>query len=261
MGQTKFGAQQIGTDAVGASQLGSTSVVAGTYTNVTATVDADGRITDMSSSPLTGMTTRYWYKNRAQTAFINGGMTALPTVTSNSAAISGDTTNRALLTVDTVASSGSSCGAISTSSVAIRGWQAILSWPIHAGASISNVRIWCGFTSADLTGVSAPTTQHVAAFRYATDVDGTAFWRCVTCDGSSNVTTTTTSIAVATGTEYDLRIELGSSVKFYIDNVLVATHASNLPGNTTGLLIQQAKTTLDASSKNLRMASMALSHK
>lgn len=102
---------------------------------------------------------------------------------------------------------------------------------------VTSIRLWHGFSSASLDAVDMPTTQHVAAFRYSTGVDGTAFWRCVTCDGASNVTTTTTTVAIATSTFYDLRIEFtaASTVLFYINDVLVATHTTNTPGTTTGL--------------------------
>lgn len=103
------------------------------------------------------------------------------------------------------------------------------------GASIASIRSWQGFTSASLDAVATPTTQHVAAFRFDTSVDGTNFWRCVTCDGASNVTTTTTTVAMAINTYYKLRIEFTSASEctFWINDVLVATHTTNLPGSTT----------------------------
>lgn len=103
------------------------------------------------------------------------------------------------------------------------------------GASIASIRSWQGLSSAALDAVATPTTQHVAAFRFDTGVDGTNFWRTVTCDGASNVTTTTTTVAMAINTYYKLRIEFTSASEctFWINDVLVATHTTNLPGSTT----------------------------
>ena len=102
--------------------------------------------------------------------------------------------------------------------------------------SSENCRIWVGLFEGDPMASSAPSIDYMA-FRYATDVDGTAFWRAVTDDGSGTPTATTTSVAITTDTRYELRIDCSdsSSVKFYIDNVLVATHTTTLPGTTTAL--------------------------
>jgi hypothetical protein len=54
------------------------------------------------------------------------------------------------------------------------------------------------------------------------------------CTTESNgiSTNTTTTIPVAAATPYDFRVEVNTaatSVEFYIDNVLVATHTANIP--------------------------------
>jgi hypothetical protein len=48
---------------------------------------------------------------------------------------------------------------------------------------------------------------------------------------------TTTSVAIATGTPYTLRIDCRDSanVKFYINGTLVATHTNNLPTATQAM--------------------------
>lgn len=120
--------------------------------------------------------------------------------------------------------------------------------------AITTNRIWCGWVSAAMTGKDAPTTEHVAAFRYATTVDGTAFWRCVTHDGGATPTVTTTTTAIAVGGTYNLRIAMsGSSVYFYIDGALVATHTTALPGTSTGLGLNMTTTTQAASARNIRV--------
>lgn len=154
----------------------------------------------------------------------------------------------------TGATSGNAGGRETSATVIQRSWVGGMCARYSMGPNISNVRHWCGFSSAALDQVATPTTQHVAAFRYDTGVDGTAFWRAVTCDGASNVTTTTTSVAAANDTTkpggWLLRIEMdASNVYFYIDDALVATHSTNLPGSTTALGVKMAVTTLTTAAK------------
>jgi hypothetical protein len=120
--------------------------------------------------------------------------------------------------------------------------------------SVADVRFWVGMFSAGSNPVNAadPASAHLAAFRYDTSTDGTAFWRCCTKDGTT-ISVTTTSVAVATDTMYLLWVEMDASeVRFFIDQSLVATHTSNLPGTTTGLGPAVCLTTLVASAKAYR---------
>jgi hypothetical protein len=67
-------------------------------------------------------------------------------------------------------------------------------------------------------------------------------FKCITRAGTTN-TTTVTSIAVTAGQWYKLRININaaaSSVEFYIDNVLRATHTTNIPLTTTPMFIANA---------------------
>lgn len=203
---------------------------------------------------------RQWIKNPNDTAFVNVGFVAGPTVTSSTAAATGDTATRPYLTVDTAATTNSVAKVVSAALNYVRRcFIPILNWPFRTGPSVATVSFWIGFTSASLDAVATPTTQHVAAFRYDTSVDGTAFWRCITCNGASGVTTTTTSVAVSTATEYNFRIEMDSSnVFFYIDNVLVGTHTTNLPGNTTNVGLVQSATTLANAAIQFRSATLSL---
>jgi len=61
-------------------------------------------------------------------------------------------------------------------------------------------------------------------------------WKCYTRVASGAVTVTTTSIPVVDGQWYKLRIDInaaGTSVTFFINDVLVATHTTNIPSSTT----------------------------
>jgi len=210
---------------------------------------------------------RYWLKNPASTSFTSVGMIAAPTVTSFAAGgTTGDTATRPYLTINTTTTIDQEASVVSTTAFLRRAFMPTLVVPIHAGdaASQSNIRRWIGFWSATLAAVSTPTTQHVAAFRYDTALDGTAFWRCVTCDGASNVTTTTTTIAAdTTSAERIFRIEMNGSlgqISFYIDDVCVALHSTNLPGNTSAMIVGVSMTTLTAAARNMRVGSLTLIH-
>ena len=105
-----------------------------------------------------------------------------------------------------------------------------------AAGDIQNVRIWVGYGAYDLRA-SDTNLANVAAFRYCTATDGTAFWRCVTSDNSSTPTVTTTTVPIATSTQYTLHIDCRdpAAYHFWINGVLVATHTTNLPSQTTSV--------------------------
>ncbi len=63
-------------------------------------------------------------------------------------------------------------------------------------------------------------------------------WKCYTRASGGTVTVTTTSIPVVDGQWYKLRIDInadGTSVTFYVDGALVATHTTNIPSSTTAI--------------------------
>lgn len=136
---------------------------------------------------------------------------------------------------------------------------------VKTGADISNVRIWAGFNKdklTDMRGLSAPSGS-TAAFRYATDVDGTAFWRCVVSDSNGTATTFTTTVAIATNTAYVLGIDMTESghVKFYIDGVEVADLTTNLPDATDELDWLVILRNLAASARSIGIGPVNMSHR
>lgn len=206
---------------------------------------------------------RWWLKNPSATTYSSVGMISAPTVTTSTAVASGDTLTRPYVTIDTAASTNSFCEVITATFGFIRRcWSPTLVVPVRTPATITNVRHWIGFGNQSLNAVGAPTTQHVAAFRYDTGVDGTVFWRCVTCNGASGVTTTTTAVAYAASTEAVFRIEMDAAVgvSFYIDDVRVALHTTNLPGNTTNMGFASTVTTLNSTAKDQRVGTFTLLH-
>lgn len=139
-------------------------------------------------------------------------------------------------------------GRISSATVTRRAWNPVLVQRIRIGNSLSGVRYWFGLTNAALDQIATPTTEQIAAFRYDVGVDGTVFWRCVTCDGTT-VGTTITPVAMSTLTVYVLRIEVDDAtpeIRFYINDVQVASHGVFLPAQLTDLKVWQSLTTLSA---------------
>lgn len=122
---------------------------------------------------------------------------------------------------------------------------------IKTSATITSIRHWIGLFSADPTASATPSV-HLAAFRYDTTADGTAFWRTCTDNGSGTPTVTTTTTAINASTKYTLRIVTSSSnVVFYINGTAVATHTNTLPGSTTFLYENASVTTLTGSGRSI----------
>lgn len=103
--------------------------------------------------------------------------------------------------------------------------------------------------SDSLTAASVDSVE----FQYTNAPSAT--WNCVTRSNSVE-TRTAVGANVAANTWYILKIEVnaaGTEVKFYIDDVLVATHTTNIPTGTaraTGALVQIRKT-LGATARTL----------
>ena len=123
--------------------------------------------------------------------------------------------------------------------------------PGQAAGDLTNIRLRFG-----LYAVTPPTTDayvgNCAGFRYCPGADGTAFWRTETADGAA-ATVNATSVAIAINTEYKLMIDAfdPTSIKFYINDLLVATHTTNLPSTTADLLYQLQSNETAAAAINL----------
>lgn len=202
-----------------------------------------------------------------------GGDTALvvegtlpPTVASTAVTITADDQAAGPLVRYTAdATAGVDAGLISAPGVLQARWAPYFYARIRTDPSaISQTRLWVGLTDSELASLAAaPTTQHVAGFRYDVGLDGTAFWRAVTCDGTSATTTTTTQ-AIAVDTGYELAIEInsaGTSIRFWVNSALAATHTTHLPGSTAALAYIARLRTLTTASRALRVGRIAWSAK
>jgi hypothetical protein len=134
-------------------------------------------------------------------------------------------------------------------------------------SAVTNVRYWCGLVSADPSGSATPGSINMAAFRYDTAADGTAFWRCVTSNGTTSTVTATTQ-SIAANTFYDLRIEVNQNnnlMRFSIATAagsesVVATMLTTLPTYTVLLAPVERCTALAASARSIIFSKSVLSH-
>jgi hypothetical protein len=104
------------------------------------------------------------------------------------------------------------------------------------------LRTWIGLRSATLQTVDDPGASgiHVAAFKY--NPSESANWRTYTSDAATN-TITDTGIAVVDNTRRKFGIAMdASSVTFSLDDTVVATHTTTLPGIDTSLQGQASST-------------------
>lgn len=106
---------------------------------------------------------------------------------------------------------------------------------IRTGSATPNVRYVIGFGNTGITSDDATiSTAHAAVFSYSTAVPDTN-WMVRTADATPTTEETDTGVAVATNTKYLFRIDArnSASLKFYINGVRVATHATNVPTATS----------------------------
>lgn len=136
----------------------------------------------------------------------------------------------------------------------------ILQMRIKTDSDITERRMFFGLKeNGSVISTDSTPDVELAAFRYATDVDGTAFWRCVSINGTgASAEETITSVAVAINTVYKLDVRVTSSqVEFRIDEVLVATHSSVVPDPSTTLEVTLLCKSLSGGARRV-LASTAL---
>ena len=125
----------------------------------------------------------------------------------------------------------------------------------------ADTRIGIGMVSGAGFDADSTPALSLALFRYATDIDGTAFWRCITDNGSGTPQTTTTAVAVAADTAYLMEIRfVGTTVEFYIGGGLVATHSTTIPSATTPLGPVIRVVNLAATARSIKWGRVAILH-
>lgn len=144
------------------------------------------------------------------------------------------------------------------------GFDAVCLWLIQTGIVHTGIRMWAGLTTGDLGGQfpAALTAVRVCAFRYDTAVDTTSTnWRAVTSNGAGGVQTTDTLVNAAvnaTGFRFMILTSV-TTITFYINDVLVASHSTSVPDNVD-LGHTVSCTTLDALNKRIEWGRSAYMH-
>lgn len=198
---------------------------------------------------------------------VNPGLTTattwgMPAPLLNATVSNADAADGPWLNHATAASSGSATSMRSDALATVfrRDWLPEVEFAFKTGGDISSIRIWVGLFDA-LPNASGDPTLNGAGFRYDTSVDGTAFWRTWSNDNSGGGAATTTTVAIAINTPYRLRVKcLASSIEFYINGVLVATHSTNLPVSTAMMGYNVSCATLTSSSRSLKWGRIAILH-
>lgn len=134
---------------------------------------------------------------------------------------------------------------------ALSGWRmtGAQAWPDHdpdyvyrirTGSSVANIRMWVGaFASLPAGTVDAPTGRAVG-FRFST-VAGDAGWRGFYSDSASSLTLTSSLLAVAASTIYDMRIKVsddGTLITFTVNGVSDTLVPTSFTGANLTTLLQ-----------------------
>lgn len=200
-----------------------------------------GRSSELSDPlGLTANRTRWWaiQQNPSLTTLAQIGFATAPT--QNGTAGTVNLTQAQLISYTTAAALNADGGWISTAFTQTRwNYRPMYSTVVRPGGPFAPVlvRHWVGLFDSTPMAASDPAINGMG-FRYDTTVDGTAFWRCWSNDGAGGGTVTVTTVAFAGSTIYRLAIVVnpnGLSVDFYINDVLVATHTTDLPGAAVDL--------------------------
>lgn len=175
----------------------------------------------------------------------DGGATASPTITAVGPALTtlgnSATGSFGLVTRETDSTTDTDAGWYLDDGDLYTGQNSVNSRITFSGrvavpSDITDVRIYFGLYSASPLAYTDLASNAIsgAGIRYATDADGTAYWRTITSNGSSQTVTTTTS-GIAASSYYDLRVEMESgSAKFYVNGTLTATHTTHVPWPSGG---------------------------
>jgi hypothetical protein len=117
----------------------------------------------------------------------------------------------------------------------------------------ANLRAWIALTTRALgTLLGSDIPIDTVGFRRSTIV-GEANWQCYSSDGT---TTGTTDSGIAFDTNlhrFDLEFEGASTVRYYIDGVLVATRTTPLPASGTNIFPNIGVLTNENVAKNLKI--------
>jgi hypothetical protein len=166
--------------------------------------------------------------------------------------------NYVMYTTGIVSGNSAGFGQTSFSAIAMQTrWLPKLVTRIRVDPSaVTTARYWVALGSAALSGSDG--TGSYIGVRYSTNA-GDAAWQCASDDGTTN-SVTTTGVTVTAGHYYDIIVDLTTAstlVCSVSDNggaYTTVTKATNLPGTSTSLGLQEMVTTLTTAARNLSIA-------
>jgi hypothetical protein len=204
-----------------------------------------------------------YYNDANATTWTNVGFKAAPTLSSNGGTFVSKNNDPIgqLCRFDTSAVSGNAQGLITASfDYTQRQWNPEWVCTVRTHTAITSACFLVGLFDQNIDAlVVAPSTQHCALFRYDTGLDTTGQWSTVTCDGTTPTTNTGAGCAIATATAYTLRLMLkAAAVDFYINDALVFSHTTHLPGSTTNLGFGARVIARSASARGLHVGQVTL---
>lgn len=169
---------------------------------------------------------------------------------------------------DSTAAIGQRSGWASSNAAVRSQLRPFLQFRIKTGGDLTSQRIFIGasssITNAGLGDADLPGTTNgasVAVYRYSS-VAADANWQAITAQGTTE-TVTNTGIAVTATTVYRFRIEFVTAtiVLFYINDILVARHETNVPAAATDMNLVSYLFNTAAASRRLSMAKMYARHR
>ena len=194
--------------------------------------------------------------NANATTWSTFGMSA-PTITSGTAASNQDQTAfGAFIQLETTASSGNVASMVFANAGGRwrSGWDPAMEWAASTASTLTSIRIWMGAFSG-APSASADPAVHGYGFRFDTGASDTNYQAWCN-DGSGGGTITDTQVAVNSTTTKFFKIVVsgdGTSIAYYINDTLVATHTTDLPTTTTYINGGLYVTTLTGSTRALRI--------
>lgn len=210
------------------------------------------------------------HSRRLQQITVNAGATTVSapyfgTAPTLAATLSNqDDSNGPMLRHTTGATSGNTSGMHTAYNVTRRDWSPSVTFVVESGASTNNVRNWIGLFESTPAASGAPSIRY-AAFRWDYAIEGAGSnWQCCTDAATGTPTKTDSGIPFQASMLHTFRIDIDGTVpavEFFIDDVLVARHTSNLPAASTPLGIEIAVTTETNQARSVEWSRIALEQK
>ncbi len=145
-------------------------------------------------------------------------------------------------------------------SVFRRDWQPDVEFMVKVPPTITSIRVWVGLFSA-VPNASDDPTVHGAGFRFSTGASD-ANWQTWSNDNSGGGTINNSGVAVTANGVYRLRVRcLASTIQYYINGSLVATHSTNLPTATVMMGYNVSAATLTNAGRAIKWGRISILHR